>query len=183
LTCANAQMLDLGLEHGAQHVGLPEDSSLPALCRSRAVSLYSWHAPGSMLVRNIAPLGRDGFNAWAFAPHRRRFRRPLCTRTTCLCAPTCRAPTSLWFLEHGPARGLSAVELAHAPPRTCVRRSSLPHGPADGEPPSHTVKAERPSGTCSTPSPGHCPVLAYCGPGAGGALGRTQVHPGPGRRS
>jgi hypothetical protein len=29
----------------------------------------------------------------------------------------------------------------------------------------------------------HCPVVARCGPGAGGALGRTQVHPGPGLRS
>ncbi|GAA4891356.1 hypothetical protein GCM10023237_06580 [Streptomyces coeruleoprunus] len=37
-------------------------------------------------------------------------------------------------------RPLGSVELAHAPLRLCVRRSSLPYGPADGEPLSHTVK-------------------------------------------
>lgn len=56
LTCADVQMLDLGLEQSTQHFGLLEDGSLPAFCRSRAVSLYNWHAPDSKTVRNIASL-------------------------------------------------------------------------------------------------------------------------------
>lgn len=46
-------MLDLGLEHGAQHVGLLEDGSLPALCRSRAVFTVHGHASRPKALQNI----------------------------------------------------------------------------------------------------------------------------------
>jgi hypothetical protein len=85
--CKNTELLDLGLEHGAQHGGLLKDGSLPTFCRSRAVSLYDWHESDSKIVRNIASLRYAGsclgFSANTTVVARRRCTYSNALRGTC----------------------------------------------------------------------------------------------------
>ena len=72
LTCANAQIVDLGLEHRSQHSGLLKDGSLPTLCRSRASFTVHGHAFDSKTLQiHLRLLGlRHALGQPAFLRHR-----------------------------------------------------------------------------------------------------------------